>query len=57
MSTEAETTTINSPPEQQQAPPKAQPTKKEKKKGRKCLPHFGNIVKVTLKFQADWNSE
>ncbi|KAM6109379.1 disabled homolog 2 [Phoenicopterus ruber ruber] len=32
MSTEAETTTINSQPEQQ-APPKAQPSKKEKKKG------------------------
>ncbi|NWX43841.1 DAB2 protein, partial [Steatornis caripensis] len=33
MSTEAETTTVNSQPEQQQAPPKAQPSKKEKKKG------------------------
>ncbi|NXX75452.1 DAB2 protein, partial [Urocolius indicus] len=32
MSTEAETTTINSQPEQQ-APPKTQPSKKEKKKG------------------------
>ncbi|NXK00820.1 DAB2 protein, partial [Corythaixoides concolor] len=32
MSTEAETTTIDSQPEQQ-APPKAQPSKKEKKKG------------------------
>ncbi|NXT46304.1 DAB2 protein, partial [Pluvianellus socialis] len=32
MSTEAETTTINSQPEEQ-APPKAQPSKKEKKKG------------------------
>ncbi|KAM6362738.1 disabled homolog 2 isoform 5-T5 [Pluvialis apricaria] len=32
MSTETETTTINSQPEQQ-APPKAQPSKKEKKKG------------------------
>ncbi|XP_010078908.1 PREDICTED: disabled homolog 2-like, partial [Pterocles gutturalis] len=32
MSTEAETTTINSQAEQQ-APPKAQPSKKEKKKG------------------------
>ncbi|NXE79832.1 DAB2 protein, partial [Cochlearius cochlearius] len=32
MSTEAETTTINSQPEQQ-PPPKAQPSKKEKKKG------------------------
>ncbi|XP_009892971.1 PREDICTED: disabled homolog 2 [Charadrius vociferus] len=32
MSTEVETTTVNSQPEQQ-APPKAQPSKKEKKKG------------------------
>ncbi|XP_010286819.1 PREDICTED: disabled homolog 2, partial [Phaethon lepturus] len=32
MSTEAETTTVNTQPEQQ-APPKAQPSKKEKKKG------------------------
>lgn len=41
MSTEAETTTINSQPEQQ-APLKAQPSKKEKKRGKEYLPleHF-----------------